>query len=245
VKQARQGLLMNLVTDLPATLMYAAIGLMLFAYYQHHTLPEQFQSDKMIPYFMNQVFPSGVIGLVLAGLLAASLSSIDAGLSAATSIFVVDFYNRIFLKREAGEGDLTPQEQQGQVRLSRIVTIVVGIIATLVAASVGHLGDLVEICNKVIGAFYGPVFGIFVLGMFCRRTSSLSAFIAGLVGTLVAVYVAYFSSISFIWPYPLSLAATIAVGFPLSYVLPPASAEAQELTWVRVLTQPLVEEETA
>jgi Na+/proline symporter len=69
-------------------------GLALFAYFTHHPLPQEFATDKILPYFMSQVFPAGAVGLVIAAILAASLSSIDSAINSCTTVIIVDFYNR-------------------------------------------------------------------------------------------------------------------------------------------------------
>jgi hypothetical protein len=100
---------------------------------------------------------------------------------------------------------------------------------------------LFEIANKVIQTFTGPVLAIFWLGMFARRASSLSAFVAGIVGTLVGVYVAFFSSLSFMWPSTFAFASALAIGYAVGWISPQTEA-ARRWNWFTIVGQPLIEE---
>ena len=100
------------------------------------------------------------------------------------------------------------------------------------------IGSLLEINAKVVNAFTGPLFGIFLLAMFSARASSAAAFVAGVSGALTAYYVAYHSSIGFMWPSTFGLVATLAVGAMLSAVRPMAGDDARTaLTWRAVMGQ--------
>jgi ABC-type Co2+ transport system permease subunit len=64
-------------------------------------------------------------------------------------------------------------------------------VGTTLACNVSRIGSLLEINAKVVNAFTGPLFGIFLLAMFSRRASSIAVLIAGTVGAFTAYYVAY------------------------------------------------------
>src|SRR5262249_47592562 len=70
------------------------VGLALLAYFNHHPAPPDLAPDKILPYFMSKVFPPGAVGLVIAAILAASLSSIDSAINSCTSVLVIDIYGR-------------------------------------------------------------------------------------------------------------------------------------------------------
>jgi len=94
---------------------------------------------------------------------------------------------------------------------------------------------------KVVNAFTGPLFGIFLLAMFNARARSEGVLIAGVAGALTAYYVAYQTTIGFMWPSTFGLAATLAAGFVLTVLWPaPATAKGRELTWWAVMRRPAV-----
>jgi ABC-type Co2+ transport system permease subunit len=130
-------------------------------------------------------------------------------------------------------------ESARQVLVSRIATVAFGVAGTILAANVSRIGTLLEIANKLINAFTGPLFGIYLLAMFSQRATSTPVLVAGLIGTLTSYYVAYQTAIGFMWPSTFGLAATWLVGYVLS-ILSGARPDraARELTWHRVMAAP-------
>jgi len=236
LKDSRRGFIINAVGDAVWMVGLSFVGLALFAYFQHHALPEECKGDRILPFFMSQNFPVGIVGLVVAAIFAASLSSIDSAINSCTSVATVDFYNRLVLKRAVTDvQQLSEAEQRAQVRVSRIFNVMFGAAGVALAANVGKVGDLIEICHKVINSFTGPIFGIFILGMFSRRARSVGVLVGGVVGTLVSVYVAFFSSLSFVWPSTFGLAATLGLGYLISALCGPPDKARQTLTFREVM----------
>ena len=100
-----------------------------------------------------------------------------------------------------------------------------------------RIGSLLEIANKLVNAFTGPLFGIYLLAMFSRRATAGPVLIAGLVGTFTSYYVAYRTSIGFMWPSTFGLAATLVIGFALTVVFRTRPSEAAlRLTWWEVVS---------
>jgi SSS family solute:Na+ symporter len=211
------------------------VGLALFAYFQAHALPEDFATDKILPYFMSLTFPPGIVGLVIASIMAASLSSVDSAINSCTSVVVIDIYRRLILGLETSHEN---SEGGGgrDVLVSRVATVAFGIIGTILAMNVSRIGSLLEIANKLINAFAGPLFGIYILAMFSRRATSGAALVAGIVGSATSYYVAYLSRIGFMWPSTLGFAATVAVGLLITVLGRTTPSEAaQHLTWRHVM----------
>ncbi|HKB10080.1 MAG TPA: sodium/solute symporter [Vicinamibacterales bacterium] len=240
--EARRAFVVNAAGDVVWMFALSFVGLALFAYFQNHTLPPDFATDRILPYFMLQTFPAGVVGLVIASLMAASLSSVDSAINSCTSVVVVDFYNRLVLVRQTTGVALTPAEQRRQVLVSRVATFVFGGLGTILAVNVSKIGSLLEIANKLINAFTGPLFGIYLLAMFSRRAASMATLVAGAVGSFTSYFVAYHTSIGFMWPSTFGMAATLLSGWALAVILPERpSAEALKLTWRAVMDEPALQ----
>jgi Na+/proline symporter len=249
LKDARQAFIINAIGDAIWMVGLAFVGLALFAYFQTHPLPPEYRenTDKVFPYFMANVFPTGIIGLVVAAILAASLSSIDSAINSCTSVIVVDFYNRLFLGRQVSSGghgatDAAAPDARAQLRVSRIANICFGIVGVIIASNVRHLGIVLEIGAKVIQTFTGPMLAIYLLGMFSRRARSWGVLVGGIVGTAVALYIAFKGDtlgITFIWPTVFGLVSTILVGYLASLMLPRPEGEDLALTWRQVMRRPL------
>jgi SSS family transporter len=234
LRDARQAFIVNAAGDALWMFALSFVGLALFAYFQAHALPEHFSTDKILPYFMSLTFPPGIVGLVIASIMAASLSSVDSAINSCTSVVVIDIYHRLILGRETGH-----QSADGggrDVLVSRIGTLAFGVAGTILAMNVSRIGSLLEIANKLINAFSGPLFGIYILAMFSRRATSGAALVAGIVGSAVSYYVAYMSRIGFMWPSTLGFAATVAAGLLFAAVSRARPSDASlRLTWRGVM----------
>jgi len=239
LQEARQAFVVNAAGDALWMIGLSFVGLALFAYFQHHVLPPEFQTDKLLPYFMSLAFPAGAVGLVIAAIMAASLSSIDSAINSCTSVAVIDLYNRVWKGKDVRPGEHSAAGEREQVRVSRIATVMFGTLGTVLACNVSRIGTLLEINAKVVNAFTGPLFGIFLLAMFNARARSEGVLLAGVAGAFAAYYVAYQTTIGFMWPSTFGLAATVAAGYLLTLLWPaPAAAKGGELTWRAVMRRP-------
>jgi SSS family transporter len=237
VREARQAFVVNAAGDAIWMVGLSFVGLALFAYFQHHPLPGEYQTDKLLPYFMSIAFPIGAVGLVIAAIMAASLSSIDSAINACSSVAVVDLYNRLWRGRNARDVASVAEDHR-QVRAGRIATVIVGALGTTLACNVAAVGSLLEINAKVVNAFTGPLFGIFLLAMFSERASSIAVLVSGMAGAVTSYYVAYHSGIGFMWPSTFGLVATLTVGGALAAVLPMAVDDRRRaLTWKSVMSR--------
>jgi solute:Na+ symporter, SSS family len=238
LRDARSAFIVNAAGDALWMLGLSFVGFALFAYFQRVPLPPEYATDKLVPYFMSLAFPAGAVGLVIAAIMAASLSSIDSAINSCTSVAVVDLYNRVWLGAEVREGTTTAADERRQVLVSRIATVIFGALGTTLACNVSRIGSLLEINAKVVNAFTGPLFGIFLLAMFNRRAGSGAALGAGIAGALTAYYVAYHSTVGFMWPSTFGLAATLIVGVVLAVAMPLAVDDARtQLTWRAVMSR--------
>jgi len=229
---ARAAFIVNAAGDALWMVGLSFVGFALLAYFQRVPLPPEFATDKLVPYFMSLAFPAGAVGLVIAAIMAASLSSIDSAINSCTSVAVVDLYGRAW--RGAGPAG----DDRALVRVSRIFTVFFGALGTTLACNVGRIGTLLEINAKVVNAFTGPLFGIFLLAMFSRRAGSGAALAAGVAGALTAYYVAYHSAIGFMWPSTFGLAATLVTGSAVAMLAPLAGTDARRaLTWRAVMNR--------
>jgi SSS family transporter len=238
LKDARSAFIVNAAGDALWMIGLSFVGFALFAYFQHTPLPPEFATDKLVPYFMSLAFPAGAVGLVIAAIMAASLSSIDSAINSCTSVAVVDIYNRVWKGADVRTATRTPLEEREQVLVSRIATVLFGALGTTLACNVSRIGSLLEINAKVVNAFTGPLFGIFLLAMFSRRASSAAALGAGVAGALAAYYVAYHSRLGFMWPSTFGLAATLMTGAVLALTMPMSAGDPRTaLTWRAVMNR--------
>jgi Na+/proline symporter len=163
--------------------------------------------NYVFPTFVVQNMPMGVIGLIIAAIFAAAMSSISAELNALATATTIDFYRRHF-KTEA--------DDKHYVRFGRIATFVWGIFACIVAIYATNLGSLIEVVNKFGSFFYGSLLGVFVLAVGVKRARSRGAFF-GLLFGITSVWIAsFYTDIEFLWFNVVGCVVTVAAGYLIS-----------------------------
>lgn len=140
--------------------------------------------------FVLDRFPPGLVGLVLAGVFCAAMSSASAELSALATTSVVDVWRRL-VARGASE--------ERVVLVSRLSTLFWAAVAVGFAQFAGRFGTLVEAVNVLGSLFYGTLLGIFVVAFYAKRVGGTAVFWAALAAeaTVLALFAA--TSISFLW----------------------------------------------
>jgi len=140
--------------------------------------------------FVTKYLPAGVVGLVIAVILAATMSSSSGEINSLATVSVVDIYKRHFRKQASDRHYLTA---------SRVATAFWGAYAVAFSGFGKHLGSLIEAVNIVGSLFYGSLLGVFVLAFFFRRVNGTGAFVGMLAGE-AAIFAAFiFTNISFLW----------------------------------------------
>ena len=157
--------------------------------------------------FVLASLPVGVIGLVLAMIFAASMSSTASELNALASTTIVDIYKR-FWKRARSDRHL--------VVVSKVATVVWGGLAILFAEYANRLGSLVEAVNILGSLFYGTILGIFLLAFYVKRVGGTAVFLGALVGEIAVVVCFAATDISFLWYNVVGCLGTIACALVFS-----------------------------
>jgi len=169
--------------------------------------------NYVFPVFVIQNMPIGVIGLIIAAILAAAMSSVAAELNSLATASTMDFYKRHF--RTSGT-------EQGLVNFGRFATLIWGVFACIVATFATNLGSLIEVVNTFGSFFYGSLLGVFVLAFAVPAARSAGAFY-GLLFGMVSVWVASaFTDIAFLWFNVVGCLVTVAAGYVISIVSPGA-----------------------
>lgn len=189
-------------------------------------------TNYIFPYFILTQLPLGFIGILVAGIFAAALSSIDSELNALSTIFIVDWYRRL----RGAQTDL----EQHYVDSSRLTTLLFGVIATLAALGLGETNSIIELVNQIGSYFYGSILGVFVLLLWVKKATGKSA-IVGLLSGMSAVFLfnnlyykssetayqyilplsevpeGYEKSIEYLWLNPVGTITVVVVGYVVGY----------------------------
>ena len=163
--------------------------------------------NYVFPTFVTTHVPLGLVGLIIAAIFAAAMSSIAAELNSLSAATIIDFYRR-HLKTDAADDHY--------LLVSKLATGIWGLFACVVAAYAVSLGSLIEVVNRFGSFFYGSLLGVFVLAIAVPRATPRGAF-WGLLGGMAAVAaVALTTSISFLWHNVVGVVAVVIVGSLLS-----------------------------
>ncbi|MGA3041103.1 MAG: sodium:solute symporter [Bryobacteraceae bacterium] len=165
--------------------------------------------------FVTRYLPAGIVGLVIAVILAATMSSSSGEINSLATVSIVDIYKRHFRKHATDHHYLTA---------SRVATAFWGAYAVAFAGLGKHLGSLIEAVNIVGSLFYGSLLGVFVLAFFFKRATGTGAF-AGMIAGEAAIFAAFlFTGISFLWYNVIGCVVVIATGVAVSFVSGATSA---------------------
>jgi SSS family solute:Na+ symporter len=219
VKAARRMYFSSLVSNLIVYIILAVLGLALFAYFKMH--PENLiggtsmieGADLMFPRFIVIGLPAGFSGLVIAGLLAASMSSLSSGINSSTLSIINDFILR-FRKN--------PLNENAKIKLAKVISIGIGVIIVLLSLVIGNVkGNLLELTYKTINLLVAPLFVPFFMAMFIRRAKPLATFVGTFLSAIIATLISFsqelFSiTISFLWIIPASFFVGVIISIALS-----------------------------
>ena len=218
VKAARMVMGISLGAGMLVQVLLACLGLALFAYFVDDParLPagEDLQSaaDKLFPSFIVTGLPVGLSGLVIAGLLAAAMSSLSSGISALCSVVAADLL---------GQTDENSGDSRAVIRRDRIISVLIGLTVVLISTGVGYVqGDLLDLAFKVVNLFVVPLFGLFFMAIFIRHATAFGTLMGVAGGLLVIVPLNYWEElpfdgeppIGFLWAMPLGLVMQITTG---------------------------------
>jgi SSS family solute:Na+ symporter len=157
--------------------------------------------------FVINYLPVGLVGLILAAILSASMSSTAAELNALASVSVIDIYKRVFRPDETDRHYLT---------VSKIISVFWGAYAIGFAMFANSLGSLIEAVNILGSLFYGSILGIFLVAFSFKKIGGDATFIAAIVAEVVVLACFFFSEIPYLWFNVIGCVVLIAVALVLN-----------------------------
>jgi len=197
----------------PASLLFFGLGTALFVYYasRPEMLPSgDVKNDAIVPWFIATQLPAGFAGLVIAGLFAATMSTVDSGMHSIATSLVNDVHRK--LRPDA--------DDRQRLRMARILTVAAGLFGTISAVLISKMDadSLWKLILLLVGLFGSSLTGVFLLGVFTRRASArgvalgvaasilslimlrtftipIHGFLTAAVGVLTCVVVGYVASI--------------------------------------------------
>ena len=184
-------------------------------------------ADKLFPRFIIVGLPAGISGLVLAGLLAAAMSSLSSGINSSCLVITEDFIGR-FRKEQ------TTSLQK--VKLAKYISLIIGGTVVLLSCVVGNIsGNILEVAHKTVNLLVAPLFVPFFMALFVRKAKSWATCVGMVASVLAAVCIAYWleirmllseilnwemianvNGLGFLWIMPVSFFVGVLVSWILS-----------------------------
>jgi len=200
-KEATRSFVINILGAMGVVVILVSVGLLLWLWYQHHPDPAiPTEPDKVISYFIAKELPVGVAGLLIAAILAATMSSMTSGVNALASAFTNDWVARF--------GRVRTSEENYQV--GRWASFGIGVFATGMAGFVAQMGTILNASNVVMGLFLGPMLACMILALVKIQVSGRVVLFGMVCGTLIGGLVA-FSPVSKLWVSPVAFVFSILV----------------------------------
>ena len=215
IKEASGSIWLCVYLYLPVSLIFFVLGSCLYAYYQSNpellhivqmqaaserlpngtteaisrlasTLTPADYGDKVMPHFMVNKVPVGLLGLIVAAIMSAAMSTISSGMNASATVFSVDIYQRYV------KSDLTPKQS---MRLLYIATTAFGLAGMVTGIAMIGVKSVLDIWWLLSGIFAGGMLGLFLLGIISRSTKNTEALIATLIGIAIIIWMTFSSEL--------------------------------------------------
>lgn len=222
-QDASRSIWLCVVYYLPVSMLFFFIGTALYVYYQQQpelilelkqqvalekgldfkVLQPADYGDKVLPFFIKTQIPTGFLGLLMAALLSAAMSTMSSGMNSSATVFLQDIYQRYF------NPQASPEQQ---LRVLRIATIVMGCLG--MAFGLGMIGvkSLLDAWWKMAGLFASGMLGLFLLGFLNKRVGEQAAKIAAILGLVLIFWLSFKDYFPLQWQSPFDSKLTVVLG---------------------------------
>ena len=213
-KEAKKAIWCDCLFAIPWSFIAFGLGTVLYVYYKTH--PEQLNptlaTDAVVPLFIVQNVPIGLSGIIIAGVYAAAMSSLDSSMHSTATVIVTDFYKR-FRPASADHHLLV---------ISRWLTGLLGMFGTGAALWMAKLdsSSMWDVFITALSLFGGAIGGVFALGIFTNRTNSFGVITSTVLSVILLCFVKLFTEIHFFLYSFVGMSVGIILGYGLSFITP-------------------------
>ncbi|MEZ4888157.1 MAG: sodium/solute symporter [Chitinophagales bacterium] len=213
MKTVQKTLLCNGLMRFPITLTYCIMGLIIGTLVatnpDFRALIPLDKPDLMIPIFIREYLPHGIIGILMVAILSAAMSSLSSTINSLSAATVEDFFNR---KKKLNEKEYASY--------SRYAVLFWGIVCLVLAFFTGDIAKtVIEAINKIGSVFYGPMIATFVAAIGIRKINALGINIGILSGVAVNVFLWLFvPQVFWFWWNVTGAVVTLAVAYMVSLI---------------------------
>lgn len=210
VRTAQRALLWNGLFRFPLALTYCAFGVLLAGYLARNPgfAAQLRDPNELVPRFLLLRVPDGLRGLIIAGVLAAAMSSLDSAFNSLSAATMEDFLRR-FSRR------IRSLDDRRSLLWSRALTFIWGALCTGAAFLTPRLAPtVIEAINKIGSVVYGPILGVFILATASKRATEAGAVVGLAVGlaTNLVLWLVVGDAVSWLWWNAAGFLTCVAVG---------------------------------
>ncbi|MHC4119269.1 MAG: sodium:solute symporter family transporter, partial [Planctomycetota bacterium] len=211
----------------PASLLFFGLGTALFVYYASRPEmlpPADVKNDAIVPWFIATRLPAGFAGIVIAGLFAATMSTVDSGMHSIATSLVNDVHRK--LRPDA--------DDRQRLRMARILTVAAGLFGTISAVLISEINpdSLWEMILLLVALFGSSLTGVFLLGVFTRRASA-GGVALGVVASIMSLIVLRTTDsppVHGVLTATVGVLSCVAIGYVASLLLPGKDRPLENLT---------------
>lgn len=154
--------------------------------------------------FVTSTFPKGLIGLLIAIIMLASMGATASAINSLASTTVIDIYKR-FINTSGSPKDY--------LNASRIITLIWGTFTVIIALYANKLGNLLEAVNILGSLFYGTILGIFLVAFYVKKIGGKAVFWAALTTEAIIIFIWKLDVVAFLWLNPIGCLLVILFGW--------------------------------
>ncbi|MBI2825502.1 MAG: sodium:solute symporter [Planctomycetia bacterium] len=221
----------NALVSLPGLVLFYLIGTALYVFYKSHPgqLDPALPTDAVFPAFVVGNLPHGLVGLVVAGIFAASMDNLPSSITCMSTAIVTDFYQRL-------GGRST---DKARLALARALVVVLGASGTIAALAMTRydIRSQVDQYQTLIGLLAGGLAGVFALGIFTKRASGVGGLIGLVASALVQFAVARHTNVHFLLYSVTGAVSSFTIGYASSRLVPDRGRDLRGLT-IHTMTEP-------
>ena len=215
-KQARKSVYTNAFLSVPATLLFFFVGTAIYVFFKAR--PSELSlgitdPDAILPWYVSLHIPTGALGLVIAGIFAAAMSTISASMNSAATAYITDIHSKI-------------RKPAASLRTAKTATLVIGLVGIAFALMMAtwDVKSLWDEFSKILGILLGGLGGLFLLGFLCPKANSTGAvagLLAGIAAQLIvtrsqAVHLLLYSTVGFVTCFVVGLLVSLVCFFVYS-----------------------------
>ena len=224
-KEAAKAIWTNSALSVPLSVLFFGVGTALFVFFQQQpvNLEPISKIDQIFPHFILHQMPAGLAGLVIAGVFAAAMSSLDSSMHSIATAFTTDFLSK-------------DRDSKSLLKLAKRITLILGVLGTVSAIYIASQDskNLWDTLMGYVGLILGTLGGLFTLAIFTNRTSSIHAWTGVIVAAAVLYYVKFHTNAHTLTIGAVGTVTCFLSGWIASLIIPAKTKNLDGLTWTKL-----------